>query len=659
MGRTQRIVIIGAGPRGLSTVERLAAHAANRSGKNLEVHLVDPFPPGPGHVWRTDQSRLFLMNTPSFFPTVVPADATIASAPTDGSCPHPVPAVRGLTFESWRQRICKDESFPLIGLSDEDLDEVRRLGREGFPSRKLYGVYLSDVFARLRAELPKTMNITYHPQEAVRIGHGEHNTGRPYLVELGDGVVLSAHAVVLAMGHTDAKLRDDQQDLVEFAASRRLHYWPPAIPADVRWSSLPQAETVLVRGMGLNFHDVLAQLTEGRGGTFEADGAQPHRLKYRPSGREPKIWAGSRRGTPYRAKAVLDSYYPKSTENRFFTRAAVDRTRQRARSEGRDVDFEIDYWPLIRRDAQWNYYKTLVRVSPEAVEGDPEEFLVQVDAVLSDVEHSTWWNRLDRLVSERVDPHLVLTPERLSRPFEGQSFDSHEEYAAAVVHFLDRDVEASVRGEDSPLKMAVGSMNQARAVVKYAVQDRGISDESWIRGLERKFGGLVEGLASGPPMLRVQQLAALARAGVVRFLGPDPVFGADENQGCFIASSPWVKDEPVHSEWLVEALAPVNDVRVSTSPLLGRLFEDGFARPWQMHLADSPAPVPSKGLDVTEAPYRLVKASGETEEGIFVLGLQLSSAQWGTAIAAEADADLRFGSSTVSDANAVARTILG
>jgi hypothetical protein len=39
----------------------------------------------------------------------------------------------------------------------------------------------------------------------------------------------------------------------------------------------------------------------------------------------------------------------------------------------------------------------------------------------------------------------------------------------------------------------------------------------------RTFAPLVEGLSSGPPALRIRQLAALARADVVRFLGPDPV----------------------------------------------------------------------------------------------------------------------------------------
>ena len=40
-----------------------------------------------------------------------------------------------------------------------------------------------------------------------------------------------------------------------------------------------------------------AQLTEGRGGRFTTDPDNPERLVYHPSGREPKIVAGSRRGT--------------------------------------------------------------------------------------------------------------------------------------------------------------------------------------------------------------------------------------------------------------------------------------------------------------------------------------------------------------------------
>ncbi|WP_269208940.1 FAD/NAD(P)-binding protein [Rothia kristinae] len=114
MARKQRIVIVGVGPRGLSALERIVARAAAHPELAAEVHLVDPFPPGAGHVWRTDQSRLYLMNTPAFFPTVVPSDRTLATAegPTP---PAPVPAVAGLTFARWRQLLAEDPSRAVVG----------------------------------------------------------------------------------------------------------------------------------------------------------------------------------------------------------------------------------------------------------------------------------------------------------------------------------------------------------------------------------------------------------------------------------------------------------------------------------------------------------------------------------------------------------------
>ena len=53
-------------------MERLLARRAHdpQAGTTaLHIHLIDPFEPGAGHVWRAEQSRLYLMNTQSFFPT--------------------------------------------------------------------------------------------------------------------------------------------------------------------------------------------------------------------------------------------------------------------------------------------------------------------------------------------------------------------------------------------------------------------------------------------------------------------------------------------------------------------------------------------------------------------------------------------------------------
>src|SRR5687767_4787604 len=62
--RARAIAVVGVGPRGTSVLERLCASAPELTPDTaLTIHLVDPAPPGPGRVWRTDQSAELLMNT--------------------------------------------------------------------------------------------------------------------------------------------------------------------------------------------------------------------------------------------------------------------------------------------------------------------------------------------------------------------------------------------------------------------------------------------------------------------------------------------------------------------------------------------------------------------------------------------------------------------
>ncbi|MUN64036.1 hypothetical protein GMA12_12955 [Kocuria sediminis] len=633
--------MIGAGPRGLSVVERLAARSA-ASGTRVRIDVVDPFPPGPGHVWRTNQSPLYLMNTPSLFPTVIADDGVL---PVD-----PVEPLRNMSFEHWRLAAVSGE----IAVDPDDAAHLTRMTPTSYPSRRMYGVYLDWVFRALRDALPGSAQLTVHRAEAVGVHVREHARHR-YDVEISGGQNLPADAVVLALGHLDADLRPDQQELVDGAAEFGLTYWPPAVPADVHWDDLPAGETVLVRGMGLNFCDVLAQVTEGRGGIYTQEG---ERFVYHPSGREPVIVAGSRRGAPYRSKAVLEGYYARSLSTRFFTLDAVRALA--ARADG-PLSFEADLYPLIRKDAQWNYYTVLARTAPEAFETDPEDFLARFDAVLGtgdDHPEGPWTSRAERLIASAVVPGRQLNALRLARPFEGVGFGSHDEYAAAVVHHLDRDVHGALAGEDDPLQMAVASLNAARTVLKAVLADIGIGDASWTDELRRSFEPFVEGLASGPPVLRTQQLAALARAGVVRFLGPDPQFLVDEEEGRFVAGSPWVKDEPFHAEHLVEAMSPPNDVRRNISPLLTSMHREGLVRVRAMETRDGVATVPGTGLDVSRPPYRAVRVDGGVEPGVHVLGLQLSAVQWGVAIAAEAGASAELGARTLADADRIAEAVL-
>jgi hypothetical protein len=472
------------------------------------------------------------------------------------------------------------------------------------------------------------------------------------------------------LGHLESRLNAEQRELQAGAGQLGLLYLPPAAPADVDWSVVPAGQPVLVRGMGLNFFDVMGQLTEGRGGKFVESGsggapaafasAGSTGLEYIPSGDEPLIIAASRRGTPYRAKANLAGYYPSGVTLRYCTEAAV----RRFVAAGITPGFDHDLWPLLHRDALWAYYSTLVRTRPDAVT-EPEEFLALLQETMRPHAHSVshWEADADVLIARHVAPDQRLNLPGLAAPLAGRSFASRADVDAAVVEYLLDDARRSALGEDDPVKMTIGALHHGRAVLKSAVADGGITDESWVAGLRGWFESFVEGLASGPPAIRAEQLAALARAGVVSFVGPDPKFSLDRNSGSFTAASPWVRDgAAVHARGMIEALAPANRVAVNLSPVLEQLLADGLVRPRLMMTVEG-APVETSGLDVSPHPYRPVGANGSVTEGLYVLGLQLSAAQWGTAIAAEARQQsgpvYRSGQRTLRDADEIARHILG
>lgn len=637
-----RAVIIGAGPRGTSVLERLLAHAAAHghsasTAPRLHIDVIDPYPAGAGRVWQPGQSRLFLMNTQSFYPTLIPEDPAL-----------PAP-VAGTTFDQWRIRQQRD---PLPSLTEEERAELAVLGSNDFPSRALYGRYLRCTLAELLEKAPGGVTVDFHQTNALSVrpaGDGTFDVG------LATGETIRTGSVVLALGHIPSRLNPEQRELQASAEQLGLRYLPPAAPADVDWSQIPAGEPVLVRGMGLNFFDTMVTLTEGRGGKFVPAGG---RLEYEPSGQEPFIIAASRRGTPYRAKAALEGYYPASVSLRYLTEAALDRFRKAGIRPG----FDHDLWPLLHRDTIWAYYSTLVRSQPGAVP-DTAAFLAALEEALHPHAHAAanWEDNVASVLAVHVGPRHRLNLAGLAAPLAGQSFASRAELDAAVVEYLLDDARRSALGEDDPVKMAIGALHHGRAVLKTAVADGGITDESWVAGLRGWFESFVEGLASGPPALRSEQLAALARAGVVSFVGPDPKFGVDRRTRMFTASSPWVAGPAATAPAMVEALAPGNRVSANDSPLLSQLLADGAVRSRLMMTAEG-APIQSTGLDVVPHPYRPVAANGAVTEGLYVLGLQLSSAQWGTAIAAEAvprqGPVYRSGQRTLRDADEIAAAIL-
>lgn len=652
------IAVVGAGPRGTSVLERLLAALRQSEviGRPIRILVFDQFEPGAGRVWSTAQSRLFLMNTPSVFPTVAP-ERTHPDEP-------------GLSFEQWRAS-GGDGAL----LSTVEAQELAELERGSYPPRALYGRYLRHVFesvaAALRAQ-EQVVEVRLVRSEVRRLVRTDAryllaaqpvDDSYPHPQAQGAPMEFTADAVVLALGHVPAHLNPAQSAMSEEADEVALTYQGPNVPSDVPWEKIPAGETALVRGLGLNFFDVMVELTVGRGGEFRAVNGGPGRtLEYWPSGFEPKIVAASRRGTPYRAKACIEDFIPPSVRLEYFdSEVIVHRiAEQRVTNPEATAGFEAHVWPLLHRDVLLAYYRTAAARTPGRFTLDPDEFLRRLVSVL-DAEHQAgalvWLSEAQDLVAEHAPALGFLDVPGLGHPFAERGFGSAKEYQNAVLEYLEADALSSAGGEKDPLKMAIATLNAGRMELKNMIAEGLISDESRLNEVQGWFEPLVEGLSSGPPVQRIEELAALARASVVEFIGPDPEFGIDPVSEAFIASSPWVDAPSYTAPVLVEAMMPANRVLQTASPLLRQLLDDGLAAPLTMR-NDAGEPIQGQGLDVVGEPYRLVDAHGLAHRAVFVLGLQLSSVQWGTAIAAQAGAPLDGAARTLGDARDIAHELV-
>lgn len=669
------VALIGAGPRGTSFLERLLAavengtvkHAALEQGTpspRLRILVIDPAPHGPGRVWNLQQSPLYLMNTPASFPTAAPAGATQTQLPASSA---------SRSFAQWRHEHEAEETATSVRADGFEPPVPKGIDHGGtdtdYPTRAAYGQYLSWLHTEVCAALAEQPGITVEHQHAEvtelrRADSGYELTFDDTPQDPDDAARpasadrLRVDQVVLALGHIPAGLNESGEHFTEVAEQLGLHYQPPAIPTEVDYYSLPAGENVLVRGMGLNFFDLMIQASVGRGGAFHEHTDRPagQRLEYLATGDEPHLVAGSRRGTPYRAKSTAlteaPGFAPVGVSLHHFSPEAVAEAERR-----HDVlDFSAHLWPLMQRDVLRTYYRTLVELAPELF---APGFDAALDELLADTHlgEAVLQTRGQRLLRELAPDVLWFDIRSLGRPFGGLTFESAEQYQQHMSAYLEDDAATSAAGVRSPVKMAIGALHLARMEVKALISQGRVSQSSQISEIEGWFESLVEGLASGPPLQRIEELAALTRAGIVEFLGPEPIFDVDRETGFYTAESPAVAAPAYQARWLLEAMMPANRVQLSRSPLVAGLLRSGLARPRELVDA-SGAPRAGKGFDVTPLPHRLIPMDRAEPEEIYVLGLQLSSVQWGTAIAAEAGGDVDSSARSLADADAAARAIL-
>ncbi|MGO1051418.1 FAD/NAD(P)-binding protein [Crossiella sp. CA198] len=622
------ICVIGAGPRGISVLERICANAARREDRRVLVHLVDPHLGDGGQVWRTGQPSELLMNT-------IASQVTMF---TDDTVDCAGPVVPGPSLYEWAKFL------PLMDTIDVYPAHVRKeageLGPDSYPSRAFYGHYLSWVLRRVVRTAPPHVSVRLHRGSAIALD------GRPdggQCVTLADGSVLSEmDTVVLAQGHVGMPHGEDEARLAAFAAAHGLGYQPPINPADAPLERIKAGEPVALRGMGLNFFDYTALLTVVRGGRFVREHG---RLSYHPSGREPLLYAGSRRGVPYHARGENQKGASGRHEPFFLTQPVIDGLRLRM-DRGMDVEFRRDVWPMVSREVEAVYYHALLaeRGDPVAAEDFLREYLAR------DVHDPA----LEVLRRHGISPAEHWDWELIARPFGDRRFADRAEFRAWLLEYLRRDYAEALRGNvRGPLKAAMDVLRDLRNEIRLVVDHSGISGRSYREELQAWYTPLNAYLSIGPPASRIEELIALIEAGVLHVLGPGMRVEQDPAGRGFLVRASAIPGSDVLVTTLVEARLPEVDVRRSTDPLLRQLWRTGQCGPYRIP-DGAGGHYETGGLAITRRPYHLVDATGRPNPRRFAFGVPTEAVHWVTA------AGIRPGVNSVilSDADAIARACL-
>jgi len=585
------IVIVGGGPRAAGLVERLGTSAAELfPGAPLEIHVVDPHPPGAGRVWRYEQSALLRMNSMAEDVTMF----TDASVVCDGPI-RPGPSLAG-----WAELVRAGELSD-VDLADDVRAELAVLEPTTFPTRRLQSAYLAWFFRDAVGTLPEGSTVRVHATKVVRVTGSPQVRQRVWLADRDTPLV--ADAVVLALGHLDAEVRPEHAELAAFADEHGLLYLPPDYSADTDLSVIPEGADIVLRGFGLAFIDLMVLLTEGRGGRYTTD--SDGRPRYLPSGREPRIHVGSRRGVPYHSKTGYRLQGDKPQLPKFFDTAAIEALLNSADR----LDFKADVWPLLAKEIAWGHYYELFTGHPDRVRLPVAEFSARFTEL-------PWYSEgmrgLERLAVPAAEDRIDF--ERLDRPIAGLTFDS----TAAFQDFLRSYVEDDVARRSDPGHSAdLGAFMALLSVYGHLPAVLGspkLSAESRFRDADQWWHGFFSYLASGPPPDRLAELLALSRAGVVRFVGADMWVRPDAEEGVFLAGSASVP-EVVRATGLVEARLPSHELARTADPVLRALHGAGDVA--EELLADGE----STGLvRVAEADNRLLDGEGTPHPRRFAVG---------------------------------------
>jgi hypothetical protein len=523
------VVIVGAGQRGLSTLERLCTlYSGNGDGPRLRVHVVDPGMPGQGSHSQNQPPHL-LTNTSTaqitiFVDSSVKGSGPIRSGPSYAEW-------LWLSGYRWKDGIVHGDGDPIPD--------------DTFTSRALLGHYLRWCFDHIRDSAPVAITVQEHCTEAVNI----ERQGEGFVVGMRDENPVFADYVFVTTGHMSGRVSAaDEATLADIKSLKSQNPHIGFFPSAAAFSKLetiePEAK-VLICGAGLSAADALSILTAGRGGRFEASGLE--RLRYIPSGREPRVTLYSRQGLPAGAKGVNQRVLGEEYEASHFTSDFVQAKRQ----EWEQLNWDLDILPCLIREIE-----------------------------------TCWWSTARNEIGlGALDLHAQQVRDivhQLLYPWDGEVIKTREDHRSFVLSHIAKDIDAACCGNvRHPAKVVAEMLRDLNDVVRDAVNYGGLDEQSH-RSFLRDWTPINNRLAAGPPKERSMQLLALIEAGIVEMFEPDPEVVLDHEHACYRVSTQrfgYLYEECF--DVLVRArVAPFN-LDLSPSPFFATGKQNGIFAPFR------------------------------------------------------------------------------
>lgn len=609
------IAIVGAGPRGISTIERLAAavtqHAREGAAGPFEIHLIDDAQHGAGRIWETEQTRQLCMNTLAGAVTLFTEPGASVGAPV----------VEGPTLIEWIRyahdgtqpdSVAKAELVAEVPIDPKVREayeeELAASVDESHPSRALYGEYLRWCLEVALRQLPESVTVVPHRARLVDVAEGEAGTDLLTLADAeGNRSTLAADATVLALGWQVPGPTEEETTLAQATAQHPELVWiRPDNPIEQDLTRVPAGEPALVRGLGMGFFDALTLLTLGRGGRFIEDPQARSGLSYHPSGEEPHVLVSSRRGYPFLPKSAYGSLPPEADLPR------LNRVIEQLTGE-QSIDFGTEVWPAIVRDSFEAYYRTLDEVEPQALGGGLTELLDALDH--APAAGATTVTTLENAAADFVDPDHAFSLSSWITPLAGVT-GTPEEVTERVARGLERDIAEAVAAWKSPLKSGLWAISFARKPASVLGAEGVYTAESRAAELST-FMSLGQMVGSGPPLFRTRELLALIDAGLVTVLGADPRLEVDADGFAITTAS---TGQQVHARTLIDAWMHAPTIARPQDPLARALTRDGRWREFANHTADG-TPVPTGSPEVDPETRALVHPDGKQDPRLLLIGI--------------------------------------